>query len=129
MLDSCCWAATCNETVPLNKEKDGDLGKVTHGIAPEFVHNVPNGMFVFFQQQTQLSVFLKESVIFDDRRCIDTFLLRLESFYYTDTLEHRKLHRTGGRMQRTQHTPFEISVLNLRRLNPVAENCPASAYR
>ena len=49
MLDSCCWAATCNETVPLNGEKGVDLGKVTHGVAPEFVHDVPNGMFVFFQ--------------------------------------------------------------------------------
>jgi hypothetical protein len=29
--------------------------------------------------------------------------------------------------RRAQHMPLEMSVLNRRRLNPDAENCPASA--
>lgn len=52
----------------------------THGITPEFIHDAPHCNLVIFQQQTELSVFLKESVVLYDRRCIDTFPLRFEPF-------------------------------------------------
>jgi len=83
-------------------------------------------MFVLFQQQAQLPVFLNEGMILYDSRCIGAFPLRFESFCYTDASKtadhtvggHVSAKRTFGNVRvesaQVETRSRELSCLSLR---------------
>jgi hypothetical protein len=50
-------------------------------MVPEFGHDCIHRALVFFEEQTELFVFIQEGLVFDDYFCVRSFELRLESFY------------------------------------------------
>lgn len=55
-------------------------GGKTYGVTTEFRHDVFHCLFVFFEEDAELSVFMVESVVFDDNLGIGAFQFGFEGF-------------------------------------------------
>jgi hypothetical protein len=55
-------------------------GSTTHAVATKFGHNRLHSLFILFEKQTQLFVFLLECMVFDYNLSVGTLQFRFERF-------------------------------------------------